>query len=74
MQLSLSAEPALEVVPFSEVTGPFSWASSGIAKPSPGSGAPRGKLEADSCLRLPPDTPVLELHLPQRQGQLHPTR
>lgn len=58
---------------FSEVTGPFPRASSGIAKPSPGSGAQRGKLEADSCLRLPSDMPISDPHLPRRQGQLYPT-
>lgn len=58
----------------SEVTGPFPWASSVTARPSPGSWAQREKLEADSRLRPPPDTPVSERHLPRRQGQLYPTR
>lgn len=40
VQLSLSAEPALgSVLCFSEVTGPFPWASSVTVRPSPGSWA-----------------------------------
>lgn len=74
MQSSLSAEPALGLVLcFSEVNGPFPWASSVTARPSPGSWAQREELEADSCLRPLPDTPLSEAHLPRRQGQLYPT-